>query len=265
MKYLRIDARFTQLKSGGKATKAAPDDDGLAHQGMSGRRSGHGATSRQRQLQIASANVDSLREAQRKHERERERCEKLRLQRVPWRREEEEEGEEVHAELLRAAASKGQGRRQPLEREHSTRRPTRIIVASIPSRRRYPTPTGFLKETLPCPGREESPCRNHPPHFHPSPSTRPMQRRHTKVAFLLYPPYHLLMPLIPSQHLLVLATSEQFLPTGGTFRASLASESHWLQLPLVPRGRGNPLEADCMKFQPFWVGGQPQLHTIMRL
>ena len=73
MKYLRIDARFTQLKSGGKATKAAPDDDGLAHQGMSGRRSGHGATSRQRQLQIASANVDSLREAQRKHERERER------------------------------------------------------------------------------------------------------------------------------------------------------------------------------------------------
>jgi hypothetical protein len=31
----------------------------------------------------------------------------------------------------------------------------------------------------------------------------------------------------------VRATSERFLPTGGTFRASLASESHWLQPMLV--------------------------------
>lgn len=84
IKYLRIDAHFAQLKSGGKATEAAPNDDGLAHQGMSGRRSSHGAT-RKRQLQIASVNVDSRRKAERKHERERERekSEKLRLQRVP--------------------------------------------------------------------------------------------------------------------------------------------------------------------------------------
>ena len=39
--------------------------------------------------------------------------------------------------------------------------------------------------------------------------------------------------LIPSPHLLVLATSERFLPTWGTFRAMLASESHWLQPMLV--------------------------------
>jgi hypothetical protein len=39
--------------------------------------------------------------------------------------------------------------------------------------------------------------------------------------------------LIPSPHLLVLATSERFLPAWGTFRVNLASESHWLQLVLV--------------------------------
>jgi hypothetical protein len=39
--------------------------------------------------------------------------------------------------------------------------------------------------------------------------------------------------LIPSPHLLVLATSERFLSAGGTFRAILASESHWLQPVLV--------------------------------
>lgn len=77
IKYLRIDAHFAQLKSGGKATEAAPNDDGLAHQGMSGRRSSHGAT-RKRQLQIASVNVDSRRKAERKHEREREKERNLR-------------------------------------------------------------------------------------------------------------------------------------------------------------------------------------------
>jgi hypothetical protein len=39
--------------------------------------------------------------------------------------------------------------------------------------------------------------------------------------------------LIPSPHLLVLATSERFLPAWGTFRAILPSESHWLQPVLV--------------------------------
>ena len=43
--------------------------------------------------------------------------------------------------------------------------------------------------------------------------------------------------LIHSPHLLVLATSEQFLPAGGTFRAILASESHWLQPVLVLSAR----------------------------
>ena len=33
--------------------------------------------------------------------------------------------------------------------------------------------------------------------------------------------------------MLVLATNERFLPTGGTFEAILASESHWLQPILV--------------------------------
>ena len=39
--------------------------------------------------------------------------------------------------------------------------------------------------------------------------------------------------LIHSPHLLVRVTSERFLPAGGTFRAILASESHWLQPVLV--------------------------------
>jgi hypothetical protein len=40
--------------------------------------------------------------------------------------------------------------------------------------------------------------------------------------------------LIPSPHLLVLATSERFLATSrGTFRTILASESHWLQPVMV--------------------------------
>jgi hypothetical protein len=39
--------------------------------------------------------------------------------------------------------------------------------------------------------------------------------------------------LIRSPHLLVLATNEQFLPAWGTFRATLASESHWVQPVLV--------------------------------
>ena len=39
--------------------------------------------------------------------------------------------------------------------------------------------------------------------------------------------------LISSPHLMVLTTNEQFLPTGGTFRVILASESHWLQPVLV--------------------------------
>jgi hypothetical protein len=39
--------------------------------------------------------------------------------------------------------------------------------------------------------------------------------------------------LILSPHLLVLTTSERFLSAGGTFRANLASESHWLQPVLV--------------------------------
>jgi hypothetical protein len=39
--------------------------------------------------------------------------------------------------------------------------------------------------------------------------------------------------LLPSPHLLVLATSERFLPTWDTFRAILANESHWLQPVLV--------------------------------
>ena len=41
------------------------------------------------------------------------------------------------------------------------------------------------------------------------------------------------LSLIPSPHLLVLATSERFLLAGGTFRTILANESHWLQQVLV--------------------------------
>jgi hypothetical protein len=43
----------------------------------------------------------------------------------------------------------------------------------------------------------------------------------------------LLNMVIHSTHMLVQATNEQFLPAGGTFRAILASESHWLQRVLV--------------------------------
>jgi hypothetical protein len=39
--------------------------------------------------------------------------------------------------------------------------------------------------------------------------------------------------LVPSPHLLVLATNERCLPTRGIFEAILASESHWLQPVLV--------------------------------
>ena len=39
--------------------------------------------------------------------------------------------------------------------------------------------------------------------------------------------------LIPSPHLLVLVTNERFLLAGGTFRAILANEIHWLQPVLV--------------------------------
>ena len=38
---------------------------------------------------------------------------------------------------------------------------------------------------------------------------------------------------MPSPHMMVLATSEQFLQARGTFRAILASESHWLQPMLI--------------------------------
>jgi len=41
------------------------------------------------------------------------------------------------------------------------------------------------------------------------------------------------MKVMPSPHLVVLATNEQFLPTWDTFRAILANESHWLQPMLV--------------------------------
>jgi hypothetical protein len=42
-----------------------------------------------------------------------------------------------------------------------------------------------------------------------------------------------MMRLIPSPHLLVLATNERSLPAGGNFRAILATESRWLQPVLV--------------------------------
>jgi len=55
---------------------------------------------------------------------------------------------------------------------------------------------------------------------------------------------------IHSPHLLVQATSERFLPAGGTFRVILANESHWLQPMLVlfihwwpaPTGVGSVLD-----------------------
>ena len=46
--------------------------------------------------------------------------------------------------------------------------------------------------------------------------------------------------LLPSAHLLVLATNERFLLAWGTFRAILASESHWLQPMLVLSVHGWP-------------------------
>jgi hypothetical protein len=73
--------------------------------------------------------------------------------------------------------------------------------------------------------------------------------------------------LIPSPHLLVLATNERFLPAGGIFRAILASESHWLQPVLVltvhwwptPAGVGRvlfiPLARHVFSFSKrFWDG-----------
>jgi hypothetical protein len=40
---------------------------------------------------------------------------------------------------------------------------------------------------------------------------------------------HVIYGYIAHPHLLVRATSEQFLPTWSTFRHGLASESHWLE------------------------------------
>ena len=56
---------------------------------------------------------------------------------------------------------------------------------------------------------------------------------------------------IHSPHLQVRATTERFLSAGGTFKAILASESHWLQPRLVlsvhwwlaPAGVGSVLES----------------------
>ena len=49
-----------------------------------------------------------------------------------------------------------------------------------------------------------------------------------KNIFLIIPSARDVECLIPSPHLLVLATSERFLSEGGIFRAILASQSHWL-------------------------------------
>ena len=67
--------------------------------------------------------------------------------------------------------------------------------------------------------------------------------------------------LIPSPHILVLATSERFLPIGGTFRPILASESHWLQPVLVlfvhwwptPAGVRRVLESGAHRGQKTWA------------
>jgi hypothetical protein len=53
--------------------------------------------------------------------------------------------------------------------------------------------------------------------------------------------------VIPSPHLLVMATNERFLPARGTFRTILASESHWLQLMLVLSVRWWPTPAGVGK------------------
>ena len=65
------------------------------------------------------------------------------------------------------------------------------------------------------------------------------------------------MRLIAHPHLLVRATSEQFLPARATFRSVLASESHWLQPMLVLTILGGP-------HQYVWVGyySKSQLPTM---
>ena len=63
--------------------------------------------------------------------------------------------------------------------------------------------------------------------------------------------------LMPSPHLLVLATGERFLPAWGTFRAILASESHSLQPMLAlsvhwwpaPVGVGRVLDEYLIHYQ----------------
>jgi hypothetical protein len=63
--------------------------------------------------------------------------------------------------------------------------------------------------------------------------------------------------IIHSPHMLVWVISERFLPTGGTFRAILASESHWLQPMLVlsihwwpaTASMGNVLDVEIVKYQ----------------
>ena len=59
------------------------------------------------------------------------------------------------------------------------------------------------------------------------------------------------MKLIHSPHLLVRATGERFLPTGGTFRAILANESHRLQPVLVPSVHWWPAPAGVRSVQVF--------------
>ena len=79
--------------------------------------------------------------------------------------------------------------------------------------------------------------------------------------------------LIPSAHLLVLATSERFLSVGSTFRAILASESHLVAISIdtlrsLPRGglgiRGTQVKSSIqdivdevapIKKKPLWGWG----------
>jgi hypothetical protein len=60
--------------------------------------------------------------------------------------------------------------------------------------------------------------------------------------------------IIPSPHLLVLATTERFLPARGTFRAILASESHWLQPMLVLSVRWWPAPAGVGRVLVYGMG-----------
>ena len=60
---------------------------------------------------------------------------------------------------------------------------------------------------------------------------------------------------IPSPHLLVLATSERFLSTRGSFRVILASESHWLQPVLVLSGHWWPTPTCVGRVKVRWEGG----------